>query len=307
MKKKKLLLMLMITVGIIIAGFGAGTLYHWRMIEKKAVVQEDKEASIDMTKVPFSVFINGMDHGQSLSQKGNSDLNVLVTVNPASSRILITTISRDAYVPLAEKKGVEPGGYEALWMTGEFGTRYTRSCLEKLYDTRIPFYVQVNFKGMKAVVDTLGGVDVYSDESFTCDWGYHYKKGINHVNGKQALGFCRERHAFTDGDDQRAKNHRYMLEAIFNKVCQPSSITKYPELMGLLGENIRTNVGTEQMKALAKWQLRSGTKWQVDWSSVQGKSSRKIGGICGKEIYVQSLKKKSLTKAQQKIKELSFP
>lgn len=55
MKKKKLLLMLMITVGTIIAGFGAGTLYHWRMIEKKAVVQEDKEASVDMTKVPFSV------------------------------------------------------------------------------------------------------------------------------------------------------------------------------------------------------------------------------------------------------------
>ena len=211
MKTKKFVILIIMVMVLVLAGAGICIEYCLCRLDKNTVTTEDMNDFIDITKETFNIFINGID--------------------PKCSRLLITTISRDAYIDLAENSEISTGGRDALWTTGQYGTKYTTKCMEQLFQTDIPFYVHTNFKGMKSIVNALGGVDVYSDETFTCDWGYSYQKGINHVNGRRALGFCRERHCFVDGDDQRAKNHRYMLEAIIKKAVKPASIKRYPQLL----------------------------------------------------------------------------
>lgn len=301
MKTKKFVILIIIVMVFMLAGAGICVRYSLSRLNKNTVVTEDGNESIDITKESFNIFINGIDKGGGLSVKGNSDVNVLVTVVPKRSRLLITTISRDAYIDLAENSEISTGGKDALWATGQYGTKYTTKCMEQLFQTDIPFYVHTNFKGMKSIVNALGGVDVYSDETFTCDWGYSYQKGMNHVNGKRALGFCRERHCFEDGDDQRAKNHRYMLEAIIKKAVKPASIKNYPKLLKILEKNIQTNVSTRQIEKFAGKQLLQGNKWKMEWNSVRGEGTQKNGTISGKEIYVKEIGKDSLKNAREKI------
>ena len=52
--------------------------------------------------------------------------------------------------------------------------------------------------------------------------GYTFTKGINHLNGEQALCFARERHAFDDGDNQRGKNQMAVIRAIVDKASSPA-------------------------------------------------------------------------------------
>lgn len=301
MKTKKFVILIIMVMVLVLAGAGICIEYCLCRLDKNTVTTEDMNDFIDITKETFNIFINGIDKGGDLSVKGNSDVNVLVTVDPKCSRLLITTISRDAYIDLAENSEISTGGRDALWTTGQYGTKYTTKCMEQLFQTDIPFYVHTNFKGMKSIVNALGGVDVYSDETFTCDWGYSYQKGINLVNGRRALGFCRERHCFVDGDDQRAKNHRYMLEAIIKKAVKPASIKRYPQLLKTLEKNIQTNVSTRQIEKFAGKQLLQGNKWKMEWNSVRGAGTQKSGTISGKEIYVKEIEKDSLKNARKKI------
>ena len=79
--------------------------------------------------------------------------------------------------------------------------------LENLYGIDISYYARINFTSLVKIVDALGGVDVDSDYEFTTLYNnYKINKGMNHLNGEQALGFARERYSFEDGDNQRGRD-----------------------------------------------------------------------------------------------------
>ena len=69
--------------------------------------------------------------------------------------------------------------------------------LEKLYDIQIDYYLRMNFTGFIDIIDALGGIDVYSDYNFSVENVRSYAKGMNHVNGLEALAFARERYSFS--------------------------------------------------------------------------------------------------------------
>lgn len=85
-----------------------------------------------------------------------------------------------------------------------------------LYDTTVDRYVRVNFSGFKNIIDELGGVEVYSDATFTTALDetsgeeITFNEGMNTMTGKQALAFARDRHHQADGDFARGR-HRWKL------------------------------------------------------------------------------------------------
>lgn len=236
----------------------------------ETVIKQEEKLD-DITKTPFNVYVSGIDVYGDIKTTSRSDVNVIVTVNPNTKEILLTTTPRDYYVPLTVSNGIP----DKLTHAGNHGVDCSVGTLEELYNIDIDYYVRVNFTSVKKIVDLLGGVRVYSDYDFTSDWGPSFKKGYNNVNGKQALAFCRERHHFAAGDAQRGRDHQHMIEAILNKVMSPDILPNYAKLLKTASKNFQTNMSTKEITALAKMQLDDMSQWTIKYANATGTGAKK--------------------------------
>lgn len=236
----------------------------------ETVIQEDEKLD-DITKTPFNVYLSGIDVYGSIKATSRSDVNVIVTVNPNTKQILLTSTPRDYYVPLTVSNGIP----DKLTHAGIHGVDCSIGTLENLYGIDIDYYVRVNFTSVRKIVDLLGGVKVYSDYDFISDWGPSFKKGYNQVNGKQALAFCRERHHFANGDYQRGRDHQHMIEAILNKAMSPDILPNYADLLKTASKNFQTNMSTKEITALAKMQLNDMSQWTIKYANAAGQGASK--------------------------------
>lgn len=246
----------------------------------------------------FNVYISGIDTSGNITNVARSDANILATINTNTHEVLLTSIPRDYYVTLHSY-----GAKDKLTHSGIYGINETVSTVEDLLDVDINYYVRVNFTTVIKLVDTLGGVDVYSDYDFTAQ-GYSFKKGYNHVNGTQALAFSRERHSFANGDNQRVKNQQHVIEAIIKKVLNSNTIlTKYTSILDSLEGSFQTNIKQDEISSLVREQLNNMSSWKITTNSLTGTGANSPTYSMGSQLlYVMVPNSSSVTSATQKIK-----
>ena len=246
----------------------------------------------------FNVYISGIDTSGSITNVARSDANILATINTNTHEVLLTSIPRDYYVTLHSY-----GAKDKLTHSGIYGINETVSTVEDLLDVDINYYVRVNFTTVIKLVDTLGGVDVYSDYDFTAQ-GYTFKKGYNHVNGTQALAFSRERHSFANGDNQRVKNQQHVIEAIIKKVLNSNTIlTKYTSILDSLEGSFQTNIKQDEISSLVREQLNNMSSWKITTNALTGTgASSSTYSMGSQQLYVMVPNSSSVTSATQKIK-----
>ena len=167
---------------------------------------------VNVKEETFSIFISGIDTYGPVSSKSRSDVNMIMTVNPNTSQILLTSIPRDYHVILPKF-----GKYDKLTHAGIYGVGESVAALEKLMGINIDFYAKVNFSSVTKIVDALGGVTVNSQWTFTGPGGHKFVKGDNFVNGEKALSFVRERYSLPGGDNSRIINQQALITGILNK------------------------------------------------------------------------------------------
>lgn len=223
---------------------------------------------VDITKDSFNIYLSGIDTYGSITKVSRSDVNILMTVNPNSHEILLTSIPRDYYVNL---HGINEK--DKLTHAGIYGIETSVGTIEDLLDTKINYYVKVNFTSLINIVDALGGVSVDSPYSFTTIDGYSFKKGINRMNGKEALSFSRERKAFKEGDRVRGENQERVLSAIIDKAMSPTIIVKYNDLLSALKGNFITNLDDSKLKDFIKLQINNPASWNINSISLNGSNS----------------------------------
>ena len=243
-----------------------------RKIYGFTIVKKVSDISLDtnVTKSPFSVYISGIDTYGEISSVSRSDVNMVVTVNPATQQILLTSIPRDYYVKLHGKSGYP----DKLTHAGLYGTDMSIQTIEDLLDIKINYYVKVNFSSVVDIVNAIGGVNVYSDYDFTSIDQYHYTKGYNAVNGEEALSFARERKAFATGDRQRIKDQQALLKAIFDKCTSKAIITKYSKLLDSMKNSFVTNMKMSRLTSLVKMQMSKNYSWNIVTNSLNGSDSK---------------------------------
>ena len=246
----------------------------------------------------FNVYISGIDTSGSITNVARSDANIIATINTNTHEVLLTSIPRDYYVTLHSY-----GAKDKLTHSGIYGINETISTVEDLLDIEINYYVRVNFTTVIKLVDTLGGVDVYSDYDFTAQ-GYSFKKGYNHVNGTQALAFSRERHSFANGDNQRVKNQQHVIEAIIKKVLNSNTIlTKYTSILDSLEGSFQTNIKQDEISSLVREQLNNMSSWKITTNALTGTgASSSTYSMGSQQLYVMVPNSSSVTSATQKIK-----
>lgn len=220
----------------------------------------------DVTENPFSVYVTGIDVYGSLKTVSRSDVNLIVTVNPKTKQILMTSIPRDCEIKLHKN-----GKLDKLTHTGNYGTAETINTIQDLLDMQINYFVRTNFSGMTNIVDALGGITVESDEEFTTLHGnYHITKGLNEMDGDKALCFVRERKHLQAGDFARGRNQQKVLSALIDKALSPKIITNFDNILSALEGTFETDMSSDEIRSLISMQLNDMADWNIINVQIEG-------------------------------------
>lgn len=253
----------------------------------------------------FNIYISGIDTYGSISTVSRSDVNIIMTVNMNTHKILLTTTPRDAYVKI-------PGGganqYDKLTHAGIYGVETSEQTLEDLYGTKIDYYARINFTSFLKLIDQLGGVTVHNDQAFTSLHGkFDFPVGDIQMNSEQALGFVRERYSLDGGDNDRGKNQEKVISAIVNKLASLKSVSNFTSIVDNLQDSVQTNISLDTINALANTQLDSGSKFTVTSQAVTGTGSTgqlTSYAMPNSSLYMMKLDNSSVASASQVIKNL---
>ena len=251
------------------------TYYEW---SETVSISEDTDSDDDGV---FIMYISGIDTYGAVSVKSRSDVNILAVVNTNTKQVLLVSTPRDYYVELSISNGVK----DKLTHAGIYGVDVSVETLEMLYDTEIDYYFRLNFTGFEDLIDTLGGITVYSEYSFEAG-GYTFSKGYNTMDGAAALAFARERHAFSSGDRQRGKNQMAVIEAVIAKLQTSAILNNFSGLLESLEGSFETDMSYSTVMSLVKQQLTDGGSWDVVSYSVDGTGTYSTTYSMNQSLYV---------------------
>ena len=243
---------------------------HAKKIKK--IYTKELTKTVEAPKVSqnkaFNIYISGIDTYGPISSVSRSDVNIIMTVNQETKKILLTTTPRDAYVPIADGGNNQN---DKLTHAGIYGVDASIHTLENLYGIELNYYARLNFTSFLKLIDLLDGVDVYNDQEFTSLHGnYHFPVGNVHLNSEQALGFVRERYSLTNGDGDRGRNQQKVISAIIQKLTSAEALKNFDSIMQGLQDSVQTNMPPETMVSLVNAQLASGGKYSVITRDLKG-------------------------------------
>ena len=231
-----------------------------------------------VTNTPFIMYVSGSDTRSSKLNIGNSDVNILVIVNPKTKQVLLLNTPRDYYIP----NPAGGGALDKLTHCGVYGVDCSIQALSDLYDIEVDYYSQINFTGFETLVDAVGGVTVDSPVGFTTQ-GVTIYKGENHLDGFSALVFARERYQMPGGDNGRGQNQMKVIKAIITKATTGTTIiTNYSQILKSLEGMFVTSMEMSEISQLVKMQLGDMATWNIQTYAVTGRNgSEKTYSIPG--------------------------
>ena len=253
----------------------------------------------------FTIYVSGVDTRGSLNSNSNSDVNILITINRTTHQILLLTTPRDFYVPLSISGGVP----DKLTHAGGHGIDVSKDTLAMLYEVNVEHYVKINFIGFEKIINTLGGISVWSDYAFSEvleeSEAIDIHEGWNDLNGSQALTFARTRHGLEGGDRARGKNQLIVIEAVFDKLISPSILSNYTQLLDDISDCMVTSMSYDDIAELVREQLDSGAKWDIQKYSVNGfDASGPTWSAGSQELYVMEPDMETVNTAKELLRKM---
>ena len=232
-----------------------------------------------LTERPFILYLSGIDVSGSINTRSRSDVNIVMVVNPKTHKILLVTVPRDTYVPFPQARGFGGTNGQCDKLThaviyGDNDCAVSIATLEQNVYTgiHIDHWIRVNFTSLEKIVDALGGIEAYSEYSYTSYFTgekVYFQKGMNYMDGWKALVFCRERKSIPGEEQQRGRNQLEVVKGIFNKATSPSIIVNYNNVLNEVKNNIVTDISTDEITNLVKMQIDTNASWSFETVSVE--------------------------------------
>ena len=246
-----------------------------------------------VVNTPFVVYLSGNDARSEVLTTGRSDVNILAVVNPVTKQVLLVNTPRDYHIAHPYSTS---GKLDKLAHLGAYGVDCSIQGLEMLYNERIDFYGQINFTGFKTLIDAIGGVTVYADESFVAGGDVYIEAGENYLNGEQALKFARQRYGVTGGDNGRGKNQMKVIKAVIQKMVSGAIITNYSDILASMEGMFVTDMSMNDISRLVKMQLNDMATWNVVSYAVTGynSSSTETYSSPGHDLYVMDVNQEAV-------------
>ncbi len=236
-------------------------------------IESKKEA--DIAETFFNILLVGIEEEEKITTNTMSATHMLITAHPQTRQMLAVTIPDQYYVSLGNQTGDES---DLLGIASAVSLDYLAEAVEELYNTHINYFVKFNLNGISNIIDNFGAIAVKSDYSFgTSDERYYFRKGINHMDGEEALAYWKEIDNVENGEVQRSRNQQYVIEGIFKKILSPWILLHYSSVLDSIEKNFETNLSEEQLKMLIREQLsfNKENKWDIGYVIANGLNTRK--------------------------------
>lgn len=272
-------------------------------------VDNEAMAVPEITKNAFNILISGNDTYGDVGELSRSDVNMVVTVNPQTRIVLLTSIPRDCYVEFVcdEQDACLAGASDKITHTGLHGINTTKKTVENLLGITVNYTFRANFSSVMEIVDAIGGIDVEIPEGMAVETFYANNtlegvhEGMNHLQGERALAFARERYAYIDGDNQRVRNQQTVLKAIFAKATSPEIIVNYSSLLDAFQGAFDTTLSQDEITTLIKYQIQENPQWKFESYQLTGEGAQLLSPELGQTAYVTVVDPYSITLAHDKI------
>ncbi len=242
--------------------------YRSLFYEEQKMALEPLE-TVDISKNGFTVLINGVDlSGTNIYKNARADVNILVTINPTTAKVNIQVLPRDLWVEIPEREYKKTKLNRASSLEG---TQGTINAIEHYFDHtfKINYYAKMNFSGFVSLVDMVGGIEVYSQYTYSVN-GYSFKKGMNKMDGQTALVFCRARKMLPENDVSRGKNQMRVIQAIMDKFLQNPSVDKMFAILEVIEGNFVTSFTEKDFIALYNLLLNIKDRMVIESNSMKG-------------------------------------
>lgn len=248
----------------------------------------------------YNIYISGIDVAGNIATVSRSDVNIIMTVNTKTKKILLTTTPRDTYLKIP---GKGQNQYDKLTHAGMYGIQTSIATLQDLYDMDIDYYVRLNFTSFINIINLVGNIQVYNDQEFRAyHGGYHMPKGMITLDAKKALSFVRERHHLENGDYDRGKNQEKVIEAVIKKIANIGNITKINTILDGIANSIQTNVKMDEVMKLVNKALEEKDGYEIKSQALEVKERLDLVSFAlGKKIHMGEVQKDSLNKVRNKI------
>ncbi|HEM6072018.1 LCP family glycopolymer transferase CpsA [Streptococcus suis] len=272
-----------------------------RKIYSFKVTQTVDTATKQVSGDSFNIYISGIDTYGPISSVSRSDVNIIMTINRATHKILLTTTPRDSYVAIAD------GGqnqYDKLTHAGIYGVNASVHTLENLYGIDISNYIRLNFTSFLQLIDLVGGIDVENTQEFTSLHGnYHFPVGRIHMDAEQTLGFVRERYSLEGGDNDRGQNQEKVIAALIKKLSSPENLHNYRAILNGLEGSIQTDLSIKTIIELVNTQLESGTQFTVESQALAGSGRTDLPSYAmpDSQLYMLEINQESLEQTKAAI------
>ncbi len=271
------------------------------LTQTKKVKDKDDNRDTSNSKAitePFTILLMGVDSDAEGIANGsfNGDSLMLITFNPKTLSTTILSIPRDSYVPIACFSGQRKNKItHAAWQ----GEECMMDTIENFLDVKIDYYVKINFAGVVQLVDTLGGVEIdvpynLCEQNSKRQWGnntIYIEKGLQTLNGEQALAYARNRHPnpgkcsskwtnYTSNDFIRGEHQQEVVTALLNKFKDINSLDTVYKLLDTISNNMVTNMTTDQILSLYNVfkDVASKSNGMNDMNDVLGIQRLKLNG-----------------------------
>ena len=217
----------------------------------------------------YTILVSGVDDGN-----GGSDTNILVAVDTVGGHIYGASIPRDTKAIVNGKAHKINYAYNSGGMSG------LAEVVSQQLGIPVDYTVLVNLKGFQALVDAIGGIDFnvpvnmdYDDPVQNLE--IHFSKGMQHLNGAQALKVVRFRHnndgsGYGSEDIGRMETQQKFLKAVAKKMLSLSSLDKLDDYVKIFHSYVDTDLTVGNLAWLGGQVIRMGSD-NVDFSTLPNK------------------------------------
>ncbi|MEV0715741.1 LCP family protein [Asanoa sp. NPDC050611] len=171
--------------------------------------------------------------------KWRADTIIVMHIPASQDKAYLVSIPRDLYVPVPKSANADCSDSERHKVNAAFafgGLPLAVRTVECFTDVRMDHVMAIDFAGFKEVTDALGGVDLKVERTIkSIHKPYRtFQKGVNHMNGDEALDWIRQRKQFPDGDFARMRHQQEFLRALMDKAASTGTLTNPGKLNSFL-------------------------------------------------------------------------
>ncbi|MFQ3905688.1 LCP family protein [Staphylococcus sp. Mo2-7] len=291
------ILVLLALLAVIYLGFkifSVGGSIHNPLDRDKSSLR-DKDVNLDDGD-PFTIALFGVDSDAKRDADGGgqrSDTVMVLSINPQKKTTEIVSIPRDTQAEIVGKGTTEKINHAYAYGGPDMAVK----SVENLLNVPIDHYATIDMDGMQDMIDTVGGINVTSNASFSYD-GYQFSEGVqSHMDGKEAMAFIRSRKEDgLGGDFGRQERQQLVIQGLANKLTSISSVTHFNSLMNHVEDNVKTDLTVGELNKIRS--NYNDANEQVNRHQLDGQ-----GGIQDDGLYYFIPSESSLSEIETNIKD----